>query len=140
MSKMVFMDTSAFYALAARADANHSVAQRAYEKLLSEGVLFVLTDHVLAESATLICRKLGYQAAQDFLKLIEDGEAIELFHVVDVDGSLLDAAKEIFRKEADPKLSFVDAVSLAVMRARRIRRFFAFDRHFERAGLQNVIS
>lgn len=140
MSKMVFMDTSAFYALAARADANHGVAQRAYEKLLSEGVLFVLTDHVLAESATLIRRKLGYQAAQGFLELIEDGEAIRLFDVIDVDKSLVGLAKEIFRKEADPKLSFVDALSLAVMRVRRIRRFFAFDRHFERAGFQNVIS
>lgn len=140
MSKSVFIDTSAFYALAARRDANHGIAKRAYEDLLAEGVLFVLTDHVLAESATLIRRKLGYQAAQDFLRLIEDGEVIGLFDVVDIDEALLELAKEIFRKDADPKLSFVDALSIAVMRTRRIRRFFAFDQHFERAGFQNVIS
>lgn len=136
MSKAVFIDTSAFYALAAHRDENHKAATETYERLLTQGVLFMLTDHILAESATLIRRRLGYQAAQDFLKLLEDGEAVQLFQVVDVDTSMIEAAKEIFRKDADPKLSFVDALSFAVMRAQKIRQFFAFDEHFQKAGFQ----
>jgi predicted nucleic acid-binding protein len=135
----VFIDTSALYALAARRDKNHTPAKNAYEKLLNEGTIFVLTDHVLAESATLIRRKLGYQAAQDFLELIQQGEAIQLFRLVDVNGDILEAAKEIFKKDADPKLSFVDAVSLAVMRTYKIRGFFAFDEHFQRSGFESVL-
>jgi predicted nucleic acid-binding protein len=135
----VFIDTSALYALAARRDKNHTPAKNAYEKLLNEGTIFVLTDHVLAESATLIRRKLGYQAAQDFLELIQQGEAIQLFRLVDVNGDILEAAKEIFKKDADPKLSFVDAVSLAVMQTYKIRRFFAFDEHFQRSGFESVL-
>ncbi|MCI2429657.1 PIN domain-containing protein [Candidatus Acetothermia bacterium] len=139
MNQRVFIDTSAFYALAARRDDHHDTAKKAYERLLSEGTLFVLTDHVLAESATLIRRKLGYQAAQDFLRLIEEGKAVQLFQVIDIDDILIEVAKEIFRKDADPKLSFVDALSLAVMQTQRIRRFFAFDQHFQKTGSQDVI-
>lgn len=140
MSTEVFIDTSALYALAARRDKNHTAAKNAYEKLLSAGTIFALTDHILAESATLMRRKLGYQAAQDFLELIQQGEAVQLFRLVDVNEDIVEAAKEIFRKNADPKLSFVDALSLAVMRTCKIRRFFAFDQHFQKAGFESVIS
>lgn len=140
MRTTVFIDTSALYALAACRDKNHIAAESTYEKLLNEGTIFVLTDHILAESATLIRRKLGYQAAQDFLELIQQGEAVQLFRLVDVDEDLLEAAKEIFRKNLDPKLSFVDALSFAVMHSYKIRRFFAFDEHFQKAGFESVIS
>ncbi len=138
MSKKVFIDTSAFYALAARIDENHSAAKRVYAELLTEETLFVLTDHILAESATLIRRRLGYSAAQDFLRLLGEGTALQLFEVINVDETLIKAAIEIFRQDPDPKLSFVDALSFAVMRAQRIRRFFAFDEHFRKAGFQDV--
>jgi predicted nucleic acid-binding protein len=72
--------------------------------------------------------------------LTPQGEAIQLFRLVDVNGDILEAAKEIFKKDADLKLSFVDAVSLAVMQTYKIRGFFAFDEHFQRSGFESVLT
>jgi predicted nucleic acid-binding protein len=40
------------------------------------------------------------------------------------------------RKFADQGMSFTDCVSFAIMRRRRIRTVFTFDRHFQQAGFR----
>ena len=132
----VFIDTSAFYALADSGDRNHEAGTRKYMELLDRKIKMVLTDHVLAECATLIRRRLGYIASERFLHLIEKSETIGTFQIVFVEEALLNSAKKIFSEMADSKLSLVDALSLATMRKMAIRQYFAFDDHFNQAGFE----
>ena len=54
------------------------------------------------------------------------------------DEDLEQGALNIYERLDDPRLSFTDCLSFAVMRALDIRAAFAFDRHFERAGFQRL--
>ena len=132
----VFIDTSAFYALADSNDRNHEAAAEKYDELLDRKTKLVLSDHILAESATLIRRRLGYEASQRYLHLLEKSETIGTFQIAFVDASLLHSAKVIFSEMADLKLSLVDALSFAAMRKMAIRHYFAFDDDFRQAGFE----
>lgn len=50
------------------------------------------------------------------------------------DAALEEQAEEILTRYSDQDLSFADAVSLALMRQRRIQEAFAFDSRFPTAG------
>ena len=134
----LFIDTSALYALAARRDQNHEAAKRKYEELVQDNVLFVLSDHVLAETATLLRRRLGYDASQSFLTFMDKAEKTKIYEVIYADAVLLERAKEYFSHMPDSKLSLVDAISFAAMQLHHIRHFFAFDKHFLEAGFQEA--
>ena len=41
-------------------------------------------------------------------------------------------------KYADQRVTFTDCVSFAIMRRRRIRTAFTFDRHFEARGFEVI--
>ena len=134
----VFIDTSAFYAIADSGDRNHRSAVQKYTELLDGRIRMVYNDHVLAECATLIRRRLGYEASLRFLNLVEKLQKIGSFQIVFSEPALLSSAKEIFLEMADPKLSLVDALSFALMRKLSIHKFFAFDDHFRQAGFDSV--
>lgn len=126
----MFIDTSAFYAMADDDDKNHKKAEDTYKNLLKKNVLFVSTDHIIAETATLIRRRLGYAKSIDYLKLVEEGQGVELFTIINPGKEHFQKAKDIFRTRKDIKFSFVDALSIAVMNNIGISRYFAYDSHF----------
>lgn len=120
----VFVDTSAFYALADESDRNHRRAKAAYGKLTRERL--VTTDHVLVECWFLIGSRLGRDAAIEFWDALRSG----IVRVVEVTASDLDRAHAIIEQFPDQTLSLVDATSLAVMEREEIETAFAFDAHF----------
>jgi predicted nucleic acid-binding protein len=130
----VYIDTSAFYALADTNDKNHEAASVVYARLLERRTIFLLSDHVLAETATLLRRRLGYEASDRFLRLMEESQTMGTFEVIFIDESLLNSAKRIFSDMTDPKLSLVDALSFSIMKKTRTSQYFAFDDHFQKAG------
>lgn len=94
MKDKVFVDTSAFYALADRDDVNHKKVENTYRSLIAKNTVFVLTDHILSETTTLIRRRLGYMPSIEFLRLIEEGQGVELFEVIIVGKEYLQKAKK----------------------------------------------
>ena len=134
MREKVYLDTSALYALADGKDANHKRAVEIYKRLMAQKVVLALSDQIISESATLIRRKLGYSASKKFLQIIEEGEGIGLFLIIFTDKELIKKAGEYFLRENDPKLSFVDALSISIMKNEKLKRCFAFDIHFPAAG------
>jgi len=60
----VFVDTSAFYALADEGDRSHRQAKAAYEALIGERLS--TSDHVLVECWFLLGSRLGRDAAIRF--------------------------------------------------------------------------
>lgn len=120
----VFVDTSAFYALADESDRNHHQAKDVYESLIN--VNLVTTDYVLLECWFLIGSHLGREKAIRFW----DGLSSGIVDMVIVDAQDLNQAREIIDRFPDQDFSLVDAASFAAMEREGIESVFTFDSHF----------
>jgi len=125
---MIFLDTSAIYALADRDDAYHNDAVRLFQAALEQGEEFIMHNYILAESSALLQRRLSHQVALQFL---EDAGA---FRVIWIDDALHGAAIRRFSDANTSGVSFVDSVSFHVMTDLHIRLFLGFDQHFVKEG------
>jgi uncharacterized protein len=135
MSAAVFVDSGAWIALAAPDDRWHSDARACLSALVRRRLPLVTTNHVVGETYAWLVRASGHATAWRFKRELDDSRRIEL---VTTDEKLEREAWEILRKYDDQAFSFVDAVSFALMRRRRMRRAFAFDQHFAAAGFERV--
>jgi len=132
----IFVDSSAFYALADRHDASHRIANERWQALVKTKRPLVTSLAVAAETATLIRRSIGFDASQAWLDQLDRARvvgAMELIFPADREYAL---ARDVYRQLAQPKLSFVDALSFAIMTLRSIRACFGFDEDFLVAGFE----
>jgi predicted nucleic acid-binding protein len=129
---VIFLDTSAIYALADRADPRHADARNRFEEALGAGETFLTHNYVLVESLALLQHRLGQAAA---IKLARSSSGFEL---VWVDRTLHEEAALRLGKAPGRRVSFVDHVSFLVMRSRGIEAALAFDADFEREGFRLI--
>ncbi|OGR85760.1 MAG: hypothetical protein A2901_01215 [Elusimicrobia bacterium RIFCSPLOWO2_01_FULL_54_10] len=128
----VLADTSALYALINPEDDHHPKAVEIYGSLLQRQVVLVLPNFILAETHTLINRRIGHLAAREFLqKTIQDFN-IERATVED-EWTALATLVEGRRSKG---LSYFDAIAVAVAERLGIEEVFTFDRHFKLMGLK----
>jgi predicted nucleic acid-binding protein len=127
----VFIDTGAFVAKEHPRDQHHRAAVAAWQTLADLPVRWVSTEHVLAESATLLALDTSYRFAAAWVGAIVQSPEFEWLPSVPGDRT---AAAKLMAKFADQAVSFVDCLSFAAMRRTRIRHAFTFDRHFGYAG------
>lgn len=125
---MIFIDTSAIYALADKADSNHITAYNKFEDILKSGEVPLLHNYILLESAALLQARLGLPSAILFLK---DARS---FAVEWVDLDLHKEAEKELERIGKRGISLVDCTSFIVMRRRRVQRAFAFDPDFKDQG------
>lgn len=123
----VFVDTGAWLALTDRRDNLHAVAQNAFASILQGGDRLVTTNLVIAETYTLLRRRIGHTTAMKFLTSTRASPRVEMVFSTAI---LESEAAHILSRYADQQFSYVDAVSFALMRERRIGQAFAFDHHF----------
>lgn len=129
--KTLFVDTSAWFALADGSDQYHDRATEVFPELLRSNHNLVTTNLVVAETYILIRRSLGHRAAITFLESIAASPRIvKIFS----DRSLEEEAMEVLRAYQDQLFSYTDAVSFSVMKQKRIQTAFTFDQHFATAG------
>jgi predicted nucleic acid-binding protein len=118
----LFVDTSAWYAASDSSDQSNARSRA----VLSSGEVLVTTDHVLAETWTLIRYRIRRSAAERFWEGLRRGVArIELVNAAD-----LETAWQIGQDYEDQDFSFVDRTSFAVMRRLGIERAASFDDDF----------
>lgn len=132
---MIFIDTSGLVALFDSRDTNHKAARAAWQKVQASEEPLLLTDHIIAETVTLLRRRAGFQAAQRVGQRLLSGA---LGEIVYVDESLLRRAFSLLEKYGDQDLSLVDCSSFAVMKHRRIIHAFTFDDDFRAVGFLGV--
>ena len=125
---MIFLDTSAIYAWADAADANHLTAVQRLQAALDADEDLLTHNYVLVEALALLQSRLGVAAA---LKLAKDSAA---FVVQWVDDDLHAAGIRELERSRKRHLSLVDHISFAVMRRRGVSIAFAFDPDFRSAG------
>lgn len=134
-TRRVFVDTSAWYAVADSGDANHEVGARVFAGLIGERARLLTTNHVVGETYTLLRVRLGGTAAHAFLRSIRaSGQAQRVFVPPEWEG----AAEELLLHYVDQDFSYVDATSFVTMRRLSIQDAFTFDRHFSVAGFSTV--
>jgi len=118
----LFVDTSVWYAAADSSDISNTRAKA----ILASGEPLVTTDHVLAETWTLLRYRIHRHAAERFWEGLRSGTAaIEPVGTAD-----LEAAWQIGVSYRDHDFSLVDRTSFAVMRRLGIERAASFDDHF----------
>lgn len=125
---MIFVDTSAFFALADRADAAHKRSKEILARLAQGGEDLFTHNYIVVETVALLHRRLGIKIAVRFL------DDMNRFPVVWVDADLHQQAARSFGEGKFKTVSFVDEISFAVMRRKAVSAAFAFDDDFRRAG------
>jgi uncharacterized protein len=130
---VIFIDTGAFVARFVTRDQFHDEAVFAWRQLRDSGLECLTSNFVLDETFTLLARRTSYDfAAQRARNLLTSAE-LEILRP-DRDDELQALAR--FEKFADQRVSFTDCVSFELMKSRRVRRVFSFDRHFALAGFE----
>jgi predicted nucleic acid-binding protein len=125
---MIFLDTSAIYAMADKSDPNHSAACEKFDLALVEGERFVSHNYVLVESVALLQSRLGLQVALLFL------EEAKAFEIEWVDEALHEEARTELERIGKRQVSFVDCLSFVVMRRKGVETALAFDPDFAEQG------
>jgi predicted nucleic acid-binding protein len=132
---LIFVDTSAFYAILDRDDDAHARARRTWTALLSAETaeLLMTSNYVLVESFALTQARLGLDAARELhdamLPVVSVQWVLKQDHKAAVSALLASDRR---------RLSLVDCTSFEVMRRLGVRHAFAFDRHFVEHGFQLV--
>lgn len=127
---MIFVDTSALYALADRKDPNYAVAHRRFERLLDEGEQLLTHNYVLVESISLVQRRLGAVPA------VKLAQSSSLFLVEWVSEELHREAVRRLAQTARRHLGLIDLTSFLVMRKHGVKTAFAFDEDFVHEGFR----
>jgi predicted nucleic acid-binding protein len=133
VASMIFVDTGAWIARLVARDQNHERALEAWAVLARGQQRCATSNYVLDECITLLARKTTYAFAAREARKLYASDRLEVLRPAAIDER---AAIELFAKYADQRVSFTDCVSFALMKRHRMRRAFAFDRHFAAAGFE----
>ena len=106
-----------------------------YRRLKRQKERLLTTDYLVDETVTRLRYDLSYSAAVKFLDFIERAEETGVLTVVEIDRTLFQEAKRLFRQYNSAKLSFTDCTSFAVCQRYKISEAFAFDQHFTMMGM-----
>jgi predicted nucleic acid-binding protein len=131
---MIFVDTSAWYAVEVEDDVNHDAACNFLSQIASgrHGIA-ITTDYILDETLTLLRSRRGLTSAATFIDKISRSKSLRVFWVSE---NLFEKALNIFRKSDRRSWSFTDCTSFALMRELSVSEAFSFDNHFREVGLQ----
>jgi hypothetical protein len=129
----VLVDTSALLALSHVRDQNHRVARKLGERHTAAGGRFLGSTLVLSEFHTHLLYLRGPLAATKALGMLLNDPQHEW---QGVDAEMLGKARSNWlQRFADQAFSLTDAVSFEIMAREKVTHAFAFDRHFEIAGI-----
>jgi predicted nucleic acid-binding protein len=126
-----FGDTSAFYALLVRTEADHEAVRGAFARLIESGRPIWTTSLVLGETMALLQHRIGLDAARDF-----DEEIVPWLSVCWVDVDLYRLGVDRLWREDRRQLSLVDCVAFEFMKLKSVTTAFAVDPHFREAGFE----
>ena len=135
MAAELFVDTSAWYALALPRDPAHAWLARALRERVSRGVRVVITNLIVAETHALLLRRVGRGPAEAFARVVRGSPNLVVTSTPELETAALD---EWIGRFDDQDFSLTDAVSFAVMAERGIREALTQDRHFATAGFTMV--
>jgi hypothetical protein len=129
--QLLFVDTSAWVAVAHRADSLHMRAVAFYKHALSRYHRLITSSLIAAETYTLLRREYPAPVALQWLADLLASKKVEIVYD---DRRLIEEASRLLARYADQAFSLTDALSFVIMRERGIVDAFAYDQHFRTAG------
>ena len=132
MIRSVLWDSSAILALLDADDADHGRAIVVARQIALEKRPSFVTNYIEVEAHALLLRRLGRAVAREWL--LTGG-----LPIVRALPEEEQRAREILARHADKDWTLCDAISFAVLDARRIRRAFTFDHHFRQYGRVEIL-
>lgn len=127
--KMIFVDSSALFALLSVDDVNHRLARISWRSLLEDDRALLANNYVIVESIVIIQKRLGLEKVREFQENIFPFLEIEWVdeeqHKIAID-RVLSANRR--------RLSLVDCSAFETMRRQGIETIFTFDNHFREEG------
>ncbi|HSB00034.1 MAG TPA: PIN domain-containing protein [Anaerolineales bacterium] len=130
---VVYIDTSAFYAILYQKDENYTAASKIWADLVTRGDDLVSNNYVLVETIALLQRRLGLEAVkafqEDIVPILSIDWISETKHQTAIQGLFIAGRRY---------LSLVDCTSFETMRRLGIHSAFAFDPHFNEQGFETL--
>ncbi len=133
---MIFVDTSALFAVLDRDDQAHESARAAWAGWLSDEreISLLTSNYVLVESFALLQSRFGMEAVRafhdDLLPVLQVHWATPEDHDIATQALLLAGRR---------RASLVDCTSLQLMRRLGVSWAFAFNRHFAEQGCEVLL-
>ena len=132
--KTVFLDTSALKALFDFSDEFHIKAAKYLDQVKKEKLKMITSNFILDEAYTLIRARMGKKAALQFRQdLINSISVLKVLRITIKDEK---KAWGYFTKLPGRGVSFTDCSSFALMKRLNLKKAFAFDQDFTKAGFK----
>jgi len=131
----IFVDTSAWVALADKDDSHHKDAASSYPSILKNHKTLVTSNLIIAETYIILLKELRHKAAIEFLERVKASPRILKIYSNE---NIETEAEGILAKYMDQDFSYTDAVSFVIMKSQKIRKAFCFDKHFVTVGFTNI--
>src|SRR3954447_22548071 len=128
--RQVFIDSSAYLAIAYSRDRYYSIAHAIAERLYAERWQFVTSNFVVAETHALLLSRMNRMVAATVLRQIDASPTLIIRVTVEDE----QRARAIIGQYRDKDFSLTDATSFAVMERLGISSAFTFDRNFTQYG------
>ena len=127
---MIYIDTSAFYAIFDIDDTNHKKAKKIWAALINSRETITCNNYVLVETNALLQHRFGISAVLDLQKIMP----LLLIDWISPEHHRLALSSLLSANLRD--LSLVDCSSFETMRRLGIEKVFAFDDHFRQQGFE----
>ena len=132
----VFIDSSAFLAIADTDDGHHEHGRLIFQDILTKGAKLFSSNYILDETYTLIRARTNHQTVVNFIKSFE----LSGITVLRVSPQIEDLAKRIFIKYSDKNFSFTDCTSFVLINENKIDATFAYDVHFRQYRYKHTVT
>jgi len=131
MKNTKFIDTSGFYALLVKRDSSHKKATDILKNAAKEKTLFITTDYILDETATLLLARGLHHVLSELFDTVFRSSACNI-EWMDQDRFI--KTRTFFLKYIDKSWSFTDCFSFIVMKELHLTEAITKDEHYRHAG------
>jgi predicted nucleic acid-binding protein len=128
LEKEVFIDSSAIFVMGDRSSEEGEAVE---EFLLTRRTPLVTTNFILAETLSLVTKRIGKT------KGIEVGEKVissGIIRLIYLEEALQREAWQFYKKYRDKDFDFIDATSFVYCKQQGIREVLTLDHHFTQMG------
>ncbi|MCE5317225.1 MAG: PIN domain-containing protein [Parachlamydia sp.] len=125
---MIIVDTSAWICLFERpsSTSHHQAAKRFH---IANKDPLAVSDLIIEETHKWLIHHAF--PPSNALQILEGFVTQKFAQIISIEENDRQEAKKLVEKYLDQKLSYTDAVTLAMMKRLKIKKVFSFDRHFD---------
>ena len=135
MPQQLLADTWFWLALKDRSDQDHALVMSTNEELVHRKVTYVTTNFILAETYTLLRRRVRPQVAITFGQEVQRAIELKVIELVRISSEMEREAWALFERYDDIiDLSYTDCTTFAAMRDVGLSEALTNDQHFAMMG------